>query len=63
MNVRECKFCGGDTIIPGNDYRSNKKSDYFKRYRKCVDCGVTVSTYEISEEDFEILKKIKKGEV
>lgn len=49
-----CKECKGTKFIICD---SRKHNGYVRRRRKCVNCDTSFTTYEISREDFEDLKK------
>ena len=52
-NILVCNSCGSDTTV----YDSREIEGVRRRYRRCIECGKRVTTYEVSEEDFKRLSE------
>lgn len=56
---RRCTKCGGYNVSAHNT-RYNSFDKYVRRRIFCEDCGERYTTYEVTEEDFEAVKKAKR---
>ena len=46
----ECKICKKNKFTAGNKWEL--KNGYYKRKRKCINCGHTIITIELPEDEF-----------
>ena len=57
QNIQICNKCGSNEIACVD---SRKNNDYTRRRKKCLCCGNRITTYEISEFDFNKINELKE---
>ena len=57
-NIIQCEQCGNDNFMTIN----SRKKDFGIIYRRkrCMTCGNLITTYEVHERDFEVIKCVEK---
>lgn len=57
--ARVCNGCGGSNVYV-KDTRYDSYGKYVRRRLECLDCGERWTTYEVTKEDFENVKKASR---